>query len=255
LVGCLLGACRTVVRCRWRRGRFPQLRGHSNADICRTDRFSFERRPLRSCPNENAVTPETEAICPSTHHTVNVPRSKSGSIAQVEPVVAGPHRSVMETRKGGVGRMHSGRAFAILLTSMSIAGCGSSVHSGLASDVTRHSSSPGSSSAAPTSAIEVCRSALASHTVISGTWSTVGGVRSWIRGGVQDQKNRYPLADAFPGAAAKESAAWCWTRDQPQTDAAWAVRSDAPPVHAITLTCQGCQGGRPIPSGAPLPVP
>jgi hypothetical protein len=121
--------------------------------------------------------------------------------------------------------------------------------------VARHSSSPGSSSAAPTSAIEVCRSALASHTVISGTWSTVGGVRSWIRGGVQDQKNRYPLADAFPGAAAKESAAWCWTRDQPQTDAAWAVRSDAPPVHAITLTCQGCQGGRPIPSGAPLPVP
>ncbi len=113
---------------------------------------------------------------------------------------------------------------------------------------------PAAPSAGP-SAQSLCRDALPGHHVVSGTWTTVGAVRTWIRGGVQQQKDLYPLARAFPSAAPLGPAAWCWTRDEPDTDVAWAVLPQAPPVHAISITCQGCGASRPTPSGAPLPVP
>jgi hypothetical protein len=104
----------------------------------------------------------------------------------------------------------------------------------------------GHSTAAASSgdALTVCRQALPSLHVVSGTWTTVGELRSWGYGPM----DRHPLADAFPSAGPADQAAWCWTIDAPDSYTAWGVRTPHGAQRAMTVTGPT----KNIPSGAPV---
>jgi hypothetical protein len=148
-------------------------------------------------------------------------------------------------------------ASLLLVTVGAAAGCAATAAAPSADSTSVSSpvSSPQSATPGVADALSACRAALPGHLVVSGTWTTVGAVHTWVRGGVQHPADMHPLARAFPASDAAEPAAWCWTRDAPATDAAWALVPGHVPVHGITLTCQGCAPGRPVPSGPPGPVP
>jgi hypothetical protein len=84
-----------------------------------------------------------------------------------------------------------------------------------------------------TTALALCRQALASRDVVSGTWTTVSDLRSWGYSGPVQQR---PLRDVFASAAPTDPAAWCWTKDAPDSYTAWGVRPNDTPQHAITVT-------------------
>jgi hypothetical protein len=85
----------------------------------------------------------------------------------------------------------------------------------------------------PTGALALCQRALPDRDVVSGTWTTVGDLRTWGYGGPVQKR---PLATAFPGAAADARAAWCWTRQAADDYTAWGVPApDGTPVQAIDL--------------------
>jgi hypothetical protein len=88
------------------------------------------------------------------------------------------------------------------------------------------------STSTPTTALALCRDALAGRDVVSGTWATVGDLRSWGYGGPVPTR---PLRDVFAAAAPTDPAAWCWTKDAPDSYTAWGVRAHDAPQHAITV--------------------
>ena len=97
----------------------------------------------------------------------------------------------------------------------------------------------------PADALALCRQALPGRDVVSGTWATVGDLRSWGYGGpVQKQ----PLLNVFQGAAPTDQAAWCWTKNAPDSFTAWGVK--APNGAQLAITMNGPTST--IPSGAPL---
>ena len=96
----------------------------------------------------------------------------------------------------------------------------------------------------PTTALNLCRQALPSRHVVSGTWTTVSGLRSW---GVSGPVQKRPLRDVFPSASLSDLAAWCWTKDASDSYSAWGVRPQDRPQRAITVN-----GPTTVtPSGAP----
>jgi hypothetical protein len=85
----------------------------------------------------------------------------------------------------------------------------------------------------PTTALSLCRLALPSRDAVSGTWTTVSGLRSW---GFSGPVQKRPLRDVFPSASPADLAVWCWTKDARDRYTAWGVRPQDPPQHAITVT-------------------
>jgi hypothetical protein len=85
----------------------------------------------------------------------------------------------------------------------------------------------------PTTALRLCRQALPSRDVVSGTWTTVRGLRSWGQSG---PVHKWPAGDVFASASPGDLAAWCWTRDAPDSYSAWGVRPPDPPQRAVTVT-------------------
>jgi hypothetical protein len=70
----------------------------------------------------------------------------------------------------------------------------------------------------PTTALSLCRQALPRRDVVSGTWTTVSDLRSW---GYSGPVQKRPLRDVFPSASPAGLAAWCWTKDAPDSYTAW----------------------------------
>lgn len=88
-------------------------------------------------------------------------------------------------------------------------------------------------STTPTSVLALCRRALLDRDVVSGTWTTVGDLRTWGYGGPVQKR---PLATAFPGPGDDAPAAWCWTRQAAGNYTAWGVLApDGPAVRAINV--------------------
>ena len=107
-------------------------------------------------------------------------------------------------------------------------------------------------SATPTSsggALAVCREELPGRDVVSGTWTTVGGLRSWGYGGPVAKR---PLADVFPTASAAGQAAWCWTKNAPHVYTMWGARAHDGSQLAIKMTEAGGQADT-APSGIVQP--
>ncbi len=94
-------------------------------------------------------------------------------------------------------------------------------------------------------ALTACRQAMPKLDVVSGTWTSVADLRGW---GVGGPVARHPLSGAFPNARPTDQAAWCWTRDLPDSYTAWGVRPPGESERAL-----GVSGpSMPIPSGPPL---
>jgi len=81
-------------------------------------------------------------------------------------------------------------------------------------------------------AFALCRQALPGRDVVSGTWTTVGDLRSY---GYSGPVARHPLAGAFPSAAPSDQAAWCWTKDAPDSYTAWGARTPGDVRRALTV--------------------
>jgi hypothetical protein len=96
----------------------------------------------------------------------------------------------------------------------------------------------------PTDALALCRQALSGRDVVSGTWATVADLRDWGYGG---PVLKQPMIDAFPGAAPTDQAAWCWTKNAPDSFTAWGVRASDAVQLAITVNGPTST----IPSGEP----
>jgi hypothetical protein len=93
---------------------------------------------------------------------------------------------------------------------------------------TGHPSPPGQGS----DALAFCRLALPGQDVVSGTWTTVGDLRAY---GFSGPVRRTPLATAYPSAPASDRAAWCWTRDTPDSYTAWGARAPDDAQRAVTV--------------------
>jgi hypothetical protein len=84
----------------------------------------------------------------------------------------------------------------------------------------------------PTDAFALCRQVLPGRDVVSGTWTTVGDLRGY---GYSGPVARHPLADAFPMAAPSDEAAWCWTKNAPDSYTAWGARTPDGARQALTV--------------------
>lgn len=98
-------------------------------------------------------------------------------------------------------------------------------------------------------ALAVCREELPGHDVVSGTWTTVGALRSWESGG---PIARQPLAHVFPKASAADQAAWCWTKNAPHVYTMWGARAHDGSQLVGKMTEGGGQADTP-PSGVVQP--
>jgi hypothetical protein len=96
--------------------------------------------------------------------------------------------------------------------------------------------------------LALCRQELPGRDVVSGTWTTVGALRSW---GYANPKPVVPLAHVFPSAAGDDQAAWCWTKDAPRTYTVWGARAQGRAQRATTQTGPTDD----TPSGPPLKPP
>jgi hypothetical protein len=117
---------------------------------------------------------------------------------------------------------------AVLVLLIGLGGCaaprGSSTGPGAGPDTT--------TPATPTDPLVLCRQALPDRNLVSGTWTTVGDLRTWGYGG---PTQTHPLADVFPALGPAAPAAWCWTREAADTYTAWGVQSPDHAERALTV--------------------
>jgi hypothetical protein len=130
---------------------------------------------------------------------------------------------------------------AITLTMViAVTSCATNAKSGLGG-----TGLPSTDHSTPADAFALCRQAFPGREVVSGTWTTVRDLRRYGYGG---PVARHPLADAFPSAAPSDQAAWCWTKDAPDSYTAWGAR--APDDIRRALTVSGPTNR--TPSGPPI---
>jgi hypothetical protein len=89
-----------------------------------------------------------------------------------------------------------------------------------------------STPATMTDPLVLCRQALPDRDVVSGTWTTVGDLRTWGYGGPMQKR---PLGNVFPPSAPTEPAGWCWTREAIDSYTAWGVHAPDAAERAITV--------------------
>ena len=53
--------------------------------------------------------------------------------------------------------------------------------------------------------------------------------------GLQRPVQKHPLSGTFASASTTDPAAWCWTKDAPDSYTAWGVRAGDKAQHAITV--------------------
>ena len=93
-------------------------------------------------------------------------------------------------------------------------------------------------------ALELCRRVLVGRHVVSGSWTTVGELRSY---GYGPPPQHQPMQDGFGSASDTDSAVWCWTQDGLQTYTAWGALPQGELLRAVGVTGPGMG----IPSGRP----
>jgi hypothetical protein len=99
-------------------------------------------------------------------------------------------------------------------------------------------------SARAATALDLCRHVLVGRHVVSGSWTTVGDLRSY---GYGPPPQHQPMRDGFGTASDTDSAVWCWTVEWPDSYTAWGVRPQGEAMRAVGVTgpAMGVPSGRP----------
>lgn len=158
-------------------------------------------------------------------------------------------RSVLSLRLIAMTHMRRLGLFAFVPV-MAAAACAGAVGAGAGGATVGVRPAGSSYASAPSGgALAVCRQELRGRDVVSGTWTTVGALRDWGHGGPVATQ---PLAHVFPTASAADQAAWCWTKDAPQTYTMWGARAQDGAQFAFKMSEAGSWND-PTPSGVIQP--
>jgi hypothetical protein len=122
---------------------------------------------------------------------------------------------------------------AVSMAMLAVLAAGSSCASAVTPAVLGRPSRPPVVPVPPTpTALALCRQVLPGRDVVSGTWTTVGDLRTW---GYSGPVQRRPLQAVFANASPADQAAWCWTKNSADSYTAWGARANDEPQRAITV--------------------